>query len=74
MHMTHSNYIRYTIIVGVNYFGCFSLLICCVSVCMHNHVCIFVCYVSICLQSPSNQRFYRKITGYGMSVGDHRVA
>ena len=41
---------------------------------MHNHVCIFVCYVSICLQSPSNQRFYRKITGYGMSVGDHRVA
>ena len=28
----------------------------------------------ICLQSPSNQCFYTQITGYEMSVGDHRVA
>ena len=29
-------------------------------------------YIIFCLQSPSNQSFYRHITGYGMSVSDHR--
>ena len=30
--------------------------------------------IIVSLQSPSNQSFYRQITGYGMNVGDHRVA
>ena len=30
--------------------------------------------VCVCLQLLSNQSFYRHITGYRMSVGDHRVA
>ena len=25
----------------------------------------------VCLQLPSNQSFYRKITGHGMSIGGH---
>ena len=29
---------------------------------------------SVCLQSPSHPGFHRQITGYEMSVGDHRVA
>ena len=29
--------------------------------------------IELCLPSPSNQSFYRKITGYGMGIGDHRV-
>ena len=36
-------------------------------------MCVFVC-LCVCLQSPSNQSFYRQITGHGMSVDDHRVA
>ena len=33
-------------------------------------------YMSVSLQSPSNQKFCRQIAGYWMSVhvGDHRVA
>ena len=29
---------------------------------------------NIHLQSPSKQNFYRQITGYGVSIGDRRVA
>ena len=39
----------------------------CVCVCVYVYVCVYVC-----LQSPSNQSFYRQITGYGVGVGDHR--
>ena len=28
----------------------------------------------VCWQLPSNQSFYREVVGYGMSVGDYRVA
>ena len=39
-----------------------------------NNVCVLGGGVGVVVQSPSNQRFYREITGYRMSVGDHRVA
>ena len=56
----------------------YETLVCvivCVSVC--KSVCALmyeslVC-VCVCLQLPSNQSFYRQITGYVISVGDHRV-
>ena len=49
----------------------------CMKLCMYSFsasecVCVCVC-VCVCLQLPSNQSFYRDTTGYGMSVGDHRV-
>ena len=30
--------------------------------------------MNICWQLPSNQSFYKEIIGYGVSVGEHRVA
>ena len=45
----------------------------CKSVCAlmyESLVCVCVC---VCLQLPSNQSFYRQITGYVISVDDHRV-
>ena len=54
---------------------------------VHLHKCVCTCtvitcinlslkavYTVLCLPSPSNQSFYRQITGYGMVVGDHEVA
>ena len=38
---------------------------------VQSNVCVLLC---VCLKSPSNQSFYRQITGHGMSIGDHRVA
>ena len=43
-----------------------------IQVCVYRDYYFFALHV--CLQSPSNQSFYRKITGYGMSVGAHGVA
>ena len=37
------------------------------------YVCLSVCMYAFCLPSPSNQSLYRQISGYGISVGDHRV-
>ena len=45
----------------------------CVHLCVYACACLCVCVcVCVCLQSPSNQSFYRQITGSGMGVGDHR--
>ena len=34
------------------------------------HLCILVC---VCLPLPSNQSFYRQITGYRMGMGDYDI-
>ena len=45
----------------------------CDCVCACVHLCMKAWCVCVCLQLPSNQSFYRQITGYVISVGDHRV-
>ena len=43
----------------------------CVRACVH--LCVKAWCMCVYLQLPSNQTFCRQITGYVISVGDHRV-